>query len=53
MKERIVEKRNTKYGQRIVKHIKGKVIIEKIRKVKIEKEEKKPRRKKTTKKRTK
>jgi hypothetical protein len=48
MKERIVEKRNTKYGQRIVKHIKGKVIIQKIQKDKIE-EEKKPKRKKRSK----
>jgi hypothetical protein len=53
MKERIVEKRNTKYGQRIVKHIKGKVIIEKIQKDKIEKEEKKPKPKKRTRKRSK
>jgi len=29
MKERIVEERKTKYGKRIVKHVKGKVIIEK------------------------
>ena len=31
LKERIVEERRTKYGKRIVKHVKGKVIIEKIK----------------------
>jgi len=31
LKERTVEERRTKYGKRIVKHVKGKVIIQKIR----------------------
>ena len=43
MKERIVEERNTKYGKRIVKQIKGKIIIQKIREDKA-KEEKKSKR---------
>jgi len=29
LKERIVEERKTRYGKRIVKHVKGKVIVEK------------------------
>ena len=49
MKERIVEKRNTKYGKRIVKQIKGRIIIQKIRKDKIEEDEKKSKRKKRNK----
>ena len=31
MKERIVEERKTKYGRRIVKQVKGKIIVEKIK----------------------
>ena len=31
MKERIVEERKTKYGKRIVKQLKGKIIVEKIK----------------------
>jgi len=31
LKERVVEERRTKYGKRIVKHVKGKVIIQKIK----------------------
>ena len=31
MKERIVEERKTKYGKRIVKQVKGKIIVEKIK----------------------
>jgi len=46
MKERIVEKRNTKYGKRIVKQIKGRIVIQKIREDKIEEDEKKSKRKK-------
>jgi hypothetical protein len=49
MKERIVEKRNTKYGKRIVKQIKGRIMIQKIRKDKIEEDEKKSKRKKKNK----
>jgi len=30
MKERIVEERKTKYGKRVVKQIKGRIIVEKI-----------------------
>ena len=29
MKDRIVEERKTKYGKRIVKQVKGKIIVEK------------------------
>ena len=46
MKERIVEERNTKYGKRIVKQIKGKIIIKKIREGEITEEKKKSKRKK-------
>lgn len=46
MKERIVEERNTKYGKRIVKQIEGKIMIQKIRKDKIEEDQKKSKRKK-------
>ena len=45
MKERIVEERNTKYGKRIVKQIKGKIIIQKIREDKAKEEKKSKRRK--------
>ena len=31
MKDRIVEERKTKYGKRIVKQVKGKIIVEKIK----------------------
>jgi len=31
LKERVVEERRTKYGKRIVKHVKGKVIIKKVK----------------------
>ena len=31
MKERVVEERKTKYGKRIVKQVKGKIIVEKIK----------------------
>lgn len=41
MKERIVEERDTKYGKRVVKQIKGIIIIEKIREDRIEKGKKK------------
>jgi hypothetical protein len=34
MKERIVEKRKTTYGKRIVKKVKGKIIVEKIKETK-------------------
>ena len=30
MKERIVEERKTKYGKRIVKQVKGKIVVEKV-----------------------
>ena len=46
MKERVVEERNTKYGKRIVKQIEGKIIIQKIRENKTEKDKKKSKRKK-------
>jgi hypothetical protein len=49
MKERIVEKRNTRYGKRIVKQIKGRIMIQKIRKDKIEEDKKKSKRKKRNK----
>ena len=46
MKERIVEKRKTKYGKRIVKQIEGKIIIQKIREDEIKEDKKKSKRKK-------
>lgn len=49
MKERIVEKRNTKYGKRIVKQIEGRIMIQKIQKDKIEEDKKKSKRKKRNK----
>ena len=49
MKERFVEERKTKYGKRIVKQIKGKIVIQKIREDK-PKQEPKPRRKRRKKK---
>jgi hypothetical protein len=49
MKERIVEKRNTKYGKRIVKQIKGRIMIQKIKKDEIKEDKKKSKRKKENK----
>ena len=46
MKERIIEERTTKYGKRIVKHVDGKVVIQKIQKKKKKEAEKKAKRKK-------
>ncbi len=46
MKERIVEERTTKYGRRVVKHVEGKVVIQKIQKKKIKENKKKSKRKK-------
>ncbi len=45
MKERIVEERKTKYGKRIVKQIKGKIIVEKIKEKKVKDVKKKSKRK--------
>ncbi len=44
MKERFVEERKTKYGKRVVKQIKGKIIIQKIREDKPKQETKSRRR---------
>lgn len=50
MKERIVEERNTKYGKRVVKQIKGTILIQKIREDKIKKDKKEPKKKRGKKK---